>query len=203
LDSDHQSTRFVVGLGNPGQEYRLTRHNLGFRVAEALARRWLAGPGKAAFGGRLAEARRRRGDQERRVMLFWPRTHMNCSGQAVRELVGFYQAPLQDVLIVLDDLAMDLGRLRLRAKGSAGGHKGLADVIAALGSRELPRLRIGIGSPPGGMDAVDYVLQPFRPDELETVEAAVRQAADAVEDWLFEGLAPAMDKHNRKLEQSS
>ena len=203
MDGDSQSVRLVVGLGNPGREYSLTRHNMGYRVVDELVWRWNAGAGRLAFGGRVFEARPQRGDASARVMLLQPHTYMNGSGTAVRELVGFYKVPLDNLLVVLDDLALGLGQLRLRPDGSAGGQKGLAHVIEQLGSTKVPRLRVGIGAPPRGMDAVDYVLQMFAKAELETVESAVRQAAAAVEHWLFEGIVPAMDKHNRKLDEPS
>lgn len=125
---------------------------------------------------------------------------MNLSGQSVKGLASFYKVAPQDVLVVLDDLALPLGRLRLRAKGSAGGHNGLTDVQKHLGTQEIPRLRIGIGSAPEYMDTADYVLQKFADDEQESIERAIRQAAQAVEDWVFHGTAYAMDTYNRKLE---
>ena len=128
--------------------------------------------------------------------MLMPETYMNRSGQAVRELSGVYKAVPEDILVVLDDLALPAGRVRARARGSAGGHKGLADVLRVLGTDEIPRLRIGIGEPPGGMDAVDYVLARFSRDELEEARHAVETAADAVEDWLFNDMAFVMDRYN-------
>jgi len=191
--------KFVVGLGNPGMEYAQTRHNVGFMVLESLRRRWNAGEGRRTFSGRLWDARPARPDcGARHVLLLAPHTFMNDSGRAVREMAAFYQADVQDLLVVLDDLALELGRLRIRAGGSAGGHNGLADVVAALGTEAAPRLRIGIGSAPGQMDPRDFVLSRFRPDELAVIGPALETAADAVEDWVFNGMTYAMDKYNRK-----
>ena len=192
----------MVGLGNPGRRYERTRHNVGFRVVDRLVERYAAGEGKAAFGGQLWQARPERPAGERpRVTLFEPHTYMNCSGQAVAELVAFYKARPADVLVVMDDMNLPPGRLRMRAEGSAGGQKGLADILARLGTQAVPRLRIGIGSPPGRMDGADFVLSKFSPNELEDMEAAVASAADAVSDWVFHGIEYAMERHNRKPEE--
>ena len=199
--SDSYRRKFVVGLGNPGREYADTRHNVGFQVLEALRCRWQVSGGRKAFDGRCDEARPQRPESGvRRVLLLEPHTFMNCSGRAVGEMARFHRADCQDILVVLDDLALPLGRLRLRASGSAGGHKGLADVLAALGSESVPRLRIGIGSPPERMDATDFVLTPFADGELEEIARAIQLAAEAVEDWVFHGAEYVMEKYNRKAE---
>ena len=188
--------RFVVGLGNPTPQYEGTRHNVGFLVLADLRRRWDLGPGRQAFDGLRNDACLAAADGPVRVVLLEPHTYMNCSGAAVQKMVAFYKADCQDVLIVLDDLALPLGRLRARPGGSAGGHRGLADIQRALGTDQVPRLRIGIGSPPPQMDWVDYVLSRFRPDEQEAVDQAVRQAAAAVEDWLRHDLTYVMERYN-------
>jgi len=191
--------RFVVGLGNPGRQYARTRHNVGFRVLEALRRRWGADDGRSAFGGKVYDARPSRPDAgPRRVLLLEPHTYMNCSGRSVREAATFYKAAPDDLLIVLDDMNLPLGRLRARAGGSAGGQKGLADILQALGTQDVPRLRIGIGPPPGRMDGVEYVLSSFGEDEREEVDAAIEAAAEAAEDWVFRGLPSVMGRYNRK-----
>jgi PTH1 family peptidyl-tRNA hydrolase len=133
------------------------------------------------------------------VLLFQPQTFMNRSGLAVAGLMRYYKAECRDLLVVLDDMALPLGQLRFRARGSSGGHKGLADVLAALGSEQVPRLRIGIGAAPPEMDGADYVLTAFGPEEQETLSRAVRQAVLAVEDWIATGLTGAMEKYNRKV----
>ena len=197
---EENQRRFVVGLGNPGRRYRGTRHNLGFVVVAKVAERWALTAMREAFGGRVMEGRPSRGGVERRVMLLTPQTYMNRSGQAVREMTAFYKAEPQDVLIVLDDLALPPEQLRARVGGSAGGHNGLADVLDRLGSDQVPRLRIGIGPAPDYMDPADYVLQAFRDDELEPMEHAVQTAADAVEDWVFNGITFVMDTYNGTTE---
>lgn len=200
-DKTLDTTRFVVGLGNPGRKYARTRHNVGFRVIEVLCERWGANGGRSAFGGRVFDARPRRIEADRRrVLLLAPQTYMNRSGRSAREMVSFYKATPQNLLVVLDDTALPLGRLRARAGGSAGGHKGLADVLGQLGTECVARLRIGIGSPPPAWDTVDFVLSAFREDEEEIIKAAIRLAAEAVEDWVFDGIDSVMSKYNRKSE---
>ena len=192
--------KIVVGLGNPGRKYARTRHNVGFRVVETLAARFSAPAGRKAFGGLLVDSRLPRPDQgeapPQRVMLFEPHTYMNRSGQAVKGLVAYHQVPCRDVLVVLDDLALPPGRIRLRAGGSAGGHKGLADVLSLLATTEVPRLRIGIGPAPPLVDGADFVLSRFDESERETIQQVITWAAQAVEDWLFNPLDHVMSKHN-------
>ncbi len=201
MDNDHlpDRPRFVVGLGNPGRKYASTRHNVGFGVIEVLKRRWQVASGREAFGGMLYDARVTGPDQtQQRVMMLTPLSYMNNSGRPVRELTTFYKASPDEILIVLDDMALELGQLRARRAGSAGGHNGLADIHTQLGSNEVPRLRIGIDRSPPYMDSADYVLAPFRNDEMETIEHAVAKAARAVEDWVFNGIKYIMDKYNPK-----
>ena len=193
-----ETTRFVVGLGNPGRQYERTRHNVGFMVVQELVRRWNVPPHKEAFGSHLYDVRVSKGQQTRRVMLLEPQTYMNCSGRAVRQMVDFYKLPCRDMLVVLDDMALPLGQLRARAEGSAGGHNGLADILLAMGTNAVPRLRLGIGNPPGRMEWKDYVLTAFGRDEMAVIEPAIVTAASAVEDWVFFGLDMMMEKYNRK-----
>ncbi len=186
--------KLIVGLGNPGRQYERTRHNLGFVVADLLARRWsidLAIKGNAAFGrGPIAG---------QTAALLKPMTYMNRSGQAVLEVVQFYKLPLADLLVISDDLDLPVGRVRMRAKGSAGGQKGLGDIAQRLASDEFARIRIGIGRPASG-DAVEYVLSPFRPEEHEPVEIALLRAAEAAECWITDGPAVAMNRFNRNTD---
>jgi PTH1 family peptidyl-tRNA hydrolase len=198
-DSDEARQRVVVGLGNPGRRYRRTRHNVGFMVVRRLAERWQCPRPRKAFDGRLYEARASRGGRgTRRAWLFEPQTYVNRSGHAVRTLAGFYKLAARDVLVVLDDMALPTGRLRARAKGSSGGHNGLEDILRAFGGDELPRLRVGIGSPPPQMDPRDYVLSRFSAEEAEAMDRAVALAADAVEDWLFEDITYVMNTYNTR-----
>ncbi|MFP4052787.1 MAG: aminoacyl-tRNA hydrolase [Phycisphaerae bacterium] len=188
--------RFVVGLGNPGRQYVGTRHNVGFEVVAELGRRWSLGEPVLKFGGAVLDGQ----IAGVRTTMLAPQTYMNRSGESVRKMTDFYKASPKDVLVVLDDMALEPGRLRLRPRGSAGGHNGLSDIFRHLGTQELPRLRLGIGSPPGRMDSADYVLSRFRSDEIETIELAVKTAADAVEDWLGGDVQQVMEKYNRKPE---
>ena len=202
MDQQAERTRFVVALGNPGRRYARTRHNVGWFVSTALRKRWNAEKGRRAFGGRLLDLRPAVADgQPRRVMLFEPLTYMNRSGEAAATLVGFYKADWTDVLVVLDDMALPPGKLRARAGGSDGGHNGLKDVLAMAGTQEVPRLRIGIGPPPAGMDAIDYVLTAFGDEQKQTIDKAVDKAADAVEDWIEFDIKYVMDKYNAETEE--
>jgi len=199
-DGQDVRTKVVVGLGNPGRKYARTRHNVGFRVAEALAQRWAMGPERKAFDGLFREARveapREIGGPPRRVMLLRPLTYMNRSGRAVAALTKYYRIAGEDVLVVLDELALPPGRLRLRTSGSAGGHKGLADVLAAMGDQAVGRLRIGIGPTPAHLDGVEFVLRPFEENELEAIQQAIAWAVDAAEEWVFRPPGDVMAKYN-------
>jgi len=197
-DQDDSSVKLVVGLGNPGRRYARTRHNIGFEVVEAAVKRWSATGPKNAFGGLVYDARPLAADgRTARVVLLQPHTFMNCSGQALRDIAGFYKPEITDILIVLDDLALPPGKLRIRVGGSAGGHNGLSDIIRLMGTDGIGRLRIGIGAAPEFMDSADYVLQRFADDEVDTIRQAVERGAQAVEDWVFNGPDHAMDTYNR------
>lgn len=189
-----RAQRLIVGLGNPGPDYEATRHNAGFLVADAVARK----AGLAFEDGRgpfVIAAGSYRGTP---LAVAKPVDFMNRSGTAVKKLLGQLGLEPDDLLIVYDDLALDLGQIRLRAKGSAGGHNGVQDVIDKLNSANFPRLRIGIGSsfPPGGQ--VEYVLAPFDEDEQPVIGEAVETAAEAALTFVREGLVPAMNRYNRK-----
>jgi PTH1 family peptidyl-tRNA hydrolase len=184
--------RLVVGLGNPGPRYARNRHNVGFHCLHRLA---------TAHG--LAFSRQRRRVRVasgaicgRRVVLALPQTFMNESGRAVAPLVRFYKVELDDLLVVYDDLDLPPGAIRLRPEGSSGGHRGVRSIIQHLGSQSFPRLRIGIGRPPGRMDPADYVLQDFRPEEKPILEEALEATGAAIETWLVEGIEQAMNLHN-------
>ncbi len=184
--------KLVVGLGNPGRKYAQTRHNVGFRVLAELARRLGAGPPRNKFHGEYCEVQ----VAQERVLLLCPQTYMNKSGASVLAARDFYKIENDRLLVVCDDLNLPLGRLRARPGGSAGGQKGLDDVIRRLGTQEVPRLRLGIGPTPGGWDASDYVLSKFLPEELSTVDDTLARAADATLTWLQEGIEACMNQFN-------
>lgn len=189
---DAVGRKLVVGLGNPGRKYAETRHNVGFEVLRQLAKQYHAGAVKSKFKGEIADVRVR----DCQVCLLCPETFMNASGSSVKPAVDFYKLPLQDVLVVCDDFALDLGRLRFRPKGSSGGQKGLGDIIRCLGTDEIPRLRIGIGKPPDSWEVADYVLSKFSSREKTEMEIAISRAADAVADWVDSGVDYCMNKYN-------
>lgn len=182
----------IAGLGNPGEEYRLTRHNIGFRVVDALAARWKTDIRRTEFRALTAEGFFGR----TMVLLMKPQTFMNASGRSVAPALALHGISPERFLAVYDDLDLPLGRLRVRADGGAGGHRGVASLIDELGSTAFARLRVGIGRPAEGEAVVDYVLSPFAADEAGTVDAAVERAADAVEGFLAQGVAAAMQAFN-------
>ena len=184
--------KLVVGLGNPGRKYEGTRHNVGFRVAAQLAASYGITKPKRAYQGEVVEA----AIEGEKILLLCPHTLMNRSGGSVLEARDFYKLPHDDLLIVSDDLNLPLGKLRFRKSGSSGGQKGLSDILRRLGTDEIPRLRIGIGGPPSGRDAADFVLGRFTKDETVEIEIAVRHAADAVALWAREGTASVMNQYN-------
>jgi PTH1 family peptidyl-tRNA hydrolase len=189
----------VVGLGNPGRRYQGTRHNIGFAVADEVAHRR-----KAEFeSGRGETLAARCGRGPDAVLVVKPLTMMNLSGDAVAAVAGFYKVDPAAILVVADDVNLPLGRLRLRARGSAGGHNGFKSIIGCLGTEEFPRLRVGVGRGDPRRDLADHVLARFDDDERDEVERAIARAADAVETFLAEGIEAAMNRHNRAEESSS
>jgi PTH1 family peptidyl-tRNA hydrolase len=188
---DRPEIKMVIGLGNPGRKYAATRHNLGFKVIDALAERLDINVTKRKFNARLGE-----GEVEaKKLILLKPMRFMNLSGQVAATAAGFYRLQPADVLVVSDDMALPTGKIRLKAKGSAGGHKGLADVLEKLGTENVPRLRIGIG-PPERQDAVDYVLDRPASEERRLLVEAVAKARDAVLCWLEFEIETAMNRFN-------
>ena len=185
--------KLIIGLGNPGSQYIGTRHNAGFEVIGELGRRFNAGPARTKYKSECVDIQ----IGTEKVLLIAPLTFMNCSGESVIQFVNFYQPDLADLVVVCDDLNLPPGRIRWRAKGSAGGQNGLENIISRLGSNEFPRLRIGIGRPPGRMDATSWVLGRFREEERGDHELATARAADSLEKWTCEGLDPVMNEFNR------
>ncbi len=184
----------IVGLGNPTKEYDKTRHNVGFSVIDVLADR---------IGIDVSEKKHRalcgKGMLEgQKVILAKPQTFMNLSGESVRAMVDFYKVSPDEVIIVYDDISLEPGQLRIRTKGSAGGHNGIKNIIAHLGTQEFPRIMVGVGEKPKYMDLADYVLSRFSKGEQELMDDAFREAADAVAMMISEGMDAAMNHFNAK-----
>lgn len=184
--------RALVGLGNPGERYRQTRHNVGFMVLDELARRWSCGPFKKQ--GQAEVASHRLGNLK--VHMVKPQTFMNLSGQALHPLRRETGLGLEQILCIVDDFALPLGQIRLRQNGSAGGHNGLKSLIAELGGQNFPRLRMGIGPVPPNWQVENFVLGRFGPGEQEGLEQMIDRTCECVEVWLKEGAVPAMNRFN-------
>jgi PTH1 family peptidyl-tRNA hydrolase len=182
----------IIGLGNPGPGYAANRHNVGFRCVERLAAAYDLGFDKQQEQARIALGT----IHGRRVILVQPQTFMNESGRAVVPLARFYRVPLDRMLVVYDDLDLPLGMVRMRPEGSSGGHRGMRSIIEHLGGQSFPRLRIGIGRPPGQMDPAVYVLQDFSAEEEPLLEETLGRAVAAIDAWLREGIEAAMSCYN-------
>ncbi len=189
--ADEQERFLIVGLGNPGREHRDNRHNIGFMAVDRLAERYGISMGKVQ--NKAITGNGRIGAQS--VILVKPQTYMNRSGDAVGPLARFYKVPPANVLVVYDELDLPFGSVRLREKGGSGGHNGMKSLINHLGS-DFPRLRLGIGRPPGRMPPSAWVLQDFGKDESETANAMLDTAVAAVETFLSDGINLAMTRHN-------
>lgn len=182
----------IIGLGNPGAGYRHNRHNIGFMLVDRVAERL-----GVKFSRLESKALLTKGEhQGRRVVLAKPQTFMNLSGQSVGGLVRFYKAPLENLLVAYDDVDLPLGTLRIRPGGGSAGQKGMASIIDRLGTQEFPRLRLGVGRPPGRMEAADYVLQDFSSGEIELLRLTLDRAAEAALVFVAEGLETAMNQYN-------
>ena len=192
-----ENTFLLIGLGNPGREYRDNRHNTGFmlidRIAVRLNARGMKLQSKAIVTSVLYE--------DKKLILAKPQTYMNLSGHSVQGLANFYKLPLENLLVAHDDLDLPYGTIRMRPGGGPGGQKGVASTIEHLGTKDFVRLRIGIGRPPGRMDPADYVLQDFSRDEMKTLSEILDHAADAVLVFVKEGLDTAMNKFNGEVRE--
>lgn len=188
--------KLIVGLGNPGRKYQQTRHNVGFEVVDLLSRRYDLGRAKKKFKGKLNEAAI--GGQN--VLLLKPETFMNLSGSSVQLVRDFFQISNDDLLVVCDDFNLPLGQLRFRRGGSAGGQKGLSDILRLAGANDISRLRIGIGNPPAGWDVADYVLSQFRSDETQLISQAISKAVNGVADWVENDIGYCMNRYNSRTE---
>ena len=183
--------KLIVGLGNPGSEYAKTRHNVGFMAVERLAQRHALSGAKTKFHAGVIEGP----IGAEKCVLMQPVTYMNRSGKAVAAAMQFYKLALSDLLIIVDDVALPCGTIRLRKSGSAGGHNGLLDIERALGSNEYPRLRIGIDAP-GRAKQVDYVLGKFTTDQLNEIDGALDKTCNAIESWIGDGIDKTMNVYN-------
>ncbi|MFS8513121.1 MAG: aminoacyl-tRNA hydrolase [Planifilum fulgidum] len=186
--------KLIVGLGNPGEKYAATRHNVGFWVIDRLAERWQIPVRQNRWKG-LAGSGLVMGE---RVVLLKPMTYMNLSGESVRPALDWLKCDIEEMAVICDDLDLPPGQLRLRKKGSSGGHRGLQSLIDHLGTNGFKRIRIGIGRPAGRMPVADYVVSPFTREELPLIEEAVERAAEAIHQWVVSTFDEAMNRFNRR-----
>jgi PTH1 family peptidyl-tRNA hydrolase len=184
----------LVGLGNPGSQYKLTRHNAGFLVIDKIAEQNTMGVNKKGFNSLYGEAIL--GDCK--VLLVKPQTYMNLSGEAVYQVIDYYKIAVDKILIIYDDLDLPLGAIRVRLSGSSGGHKGLGSIINTLGTDKLPRLKIGIGRPANDLSIIDYVLTPFSKEEQQIIKPCIIRGAEAATCFVIEGSQYVMNHFNQK-----
>lgn len=190
----------IAGLGNPGKEYETTRHNAGFMTIDMLAKKYnidvIEKKHKALIGKGVIEGTK--------VILVKPQTYMNNSGESLREVVDYYKADAEsDLVVIYDDITLDVGGLRVRKKGSAGGHNGIKSIIAHLGTENFKRIRVGIGEKPSKMDLADWVLGHFPKADLKNLEEAMEDAVDALKLILNDEIDEAMNKYNRKVDRTN
>ena len=184
----------IAGLGNPTDEYAGTRHNAGFDVIDVIAEKY-----NIAVTERKSRAFCGKGIIEgQKVILVKPQTYMNSSGESLRAAADYYKIAPEDIIVIYDDISLAPGQLRVRAKGSAGGHNGIKSIIAHLGTQEFPRVRVGVGEKPSRMDLADYVLGHFSAEDRKIVADAVKEAADAACEIIESGIDHAMNAHNKK-----
>ena len=186
----------IVGLGNPGSRYAATRHNVGFQVVDQVSKTFGITLGKVKSKAIIGEGKL----DDKKVILAKPQTFMNLSGQAVAALARFYKVPVENMVVIHDDLDLPLGTLRIRPGGGAGGQKGVLSIIEQLGTPDFARIRFGIGRPPGRMDPKDYVLENFLPKEQELAEFTILTARDAVISFIGAGLELTMNKYNGSVQ---
>ena len=187
--------KLIVGLGNPGMNYDGTRHNIGFEVIDRLADKYNININKKKYKSLIGEG----SIMGEKVILMKPQTYMNLSGEAVRACIDFYKIVPEDVFVIFDDISLEVGQLRLRQNGSAGGHNGIKSLIAHLGTQNFPRLKFGVGEKPKGMDLANYVLGKFSKEDKSVIEPKTSDAIDAVATFIDEGLEKAMNKYNLKV----
>jgi len=185
-------TFLLIGLGNPGREYKDTRHNFGFMLIDRIAVRLNARGMKVHSKAIVTDAMY----EDRKLILAKPQTYMNLSGQSVQGLVHFYKIPITKIMVLSDDLDIPFGTIRIRAAGGPGGQRGLSSVIESLGTKDFPRLRLGIGRPPGKMDPANFILQNFSRDEMKSISEILDAGSDAVLEFVSKDLNAAMNKFN-------
>ncbi len=184
--------KIIIGLGNPGQKYRDTRHNMGYTVVEEIARRYAIEKEECKFDSIIGYLR----INGEKVLVVKPLTYMNLSGKAVQALVRFYKQDLSELIVIYDDMDLETGRIRVRANGGSGGHKGIASINDRLGSSEFPRVRIGVGRPPDHWAVESWVLSKIGADEQAVIAGSIQKASDAVICWVKDGIVQAMNKYN-------
>ncbi len=185
--------KIIAGLGNPGRKYEHTRHNMGFDAIDILSDRYRIPVQDVKFHGLVGSGY----IEGQKVVLVKPQTFMNLSGQCLREVCAFYKIdPEEDLLVICDDISLDPGKIRLRAKGSAGGHNGLKDIIASLGTQVFARVKVGVGAKPEGWDLADYVLGRPMPSESADLIDACDRAARAAADWTMQSMQDVMNRYN-------
>ena len=184
----------IAGLGNPTREYEKTRHNVGFDTIDVLADRLNTSVDEKKFKGLYGKGI----IAGEKVILLKPQTFMNLSGESVREAADFYKVDPEHIIVIYDDISLDVGQLRIRKKGSAGGHNGIKNIIAHLGTQEFPRIKVGVGDKPKDMDLADYVLGHFSKEDQAKMDEAFKDAADAAEMILDKGMDAAMNHYNMK-----
>lgn len=184
--------RVIIGLGNPGMKYAGTRHNIGFDTVTALADKYNIKINNKKFNGLIGDGF----IGGEKVLLVQPQTYMNLSGECVGQIADFFKIEPENLIVICDDINLDTGRLRIRAKGSAGGHNGLKNIIAHLGTEAFPRIRVGVGEKTEGWDLADYVLARFSKDDEPVMREAIKNAVGAVETWISDDIGTAMNRFN-------
>lgn len=196
VEEKPKSFYLIAGLGNPGREYKYNRHNIGFMLLDHFVERQGESFSKIERNALVTKSK----FENKRLILVKPQTYMNRSGQAIGSLIKYYKIPHEKILIVYDDVDLPLGQIRIRPSGGSGGHKGMTSIVDNLGTNIFPRMRLGIGRPPGKKNAATYVLQDFSNSDNETLEFLFIRAIDAIEEYLMRGLEAAMNKYNASEE---
>ena len=184
----------IAGLGNPGREYAETKHNVGFCVIDRLAEKYHIDVTKFKQKALIGDGT----INGRRVLLVKPQTFMNLSGESVRELSDYYKIPAENIIVIYDDISLDVGQLRIREKGSAGGHNGIKNIILHLGTEIFPRIKVGVGEKPKGWDLADYVLGRYSAEDRKIIDEAQKEAAEAVKMMVMDDIRGAMNRYNTK-----